>query len=129
LKAKDYGEAAGGVIKEMHRQVGHLKFDEQGLAKRGVLVRHLVMPGLLAETRQVLKFLADEIGPGLYINIMDQYRPAGKVGAKKYDEINRTVTRSEYEEAVRLARRAGFRLDQRRPMGGWLQPTIEQFWN
>jgi putative pyruvate formate lyase activating enzyme len=113
----------------MHRQVGLLKFDEQGLAKRGVLVRHLVMPGLLAETRQVLKFLVDEIGPGLYINMMDQYRPAGKVSAKKYDEIYCTVTRSEYEEAVQIARKAGFRLDGRRSMGGGLRPTFEQFWN
>lgn len=129
LKAKDYAEAAGGVIKEMHRQVGLLKFDEQGLAKRGVLVRHLVMPGLLAETRQVLKFLVDEIGPGLYINMMDQYRPAGKVSAKKYDEIYCAVTRSEYEEAMQIARKAGFRLDGRRSMGGGLRPTFEQFWN
>jgi putative pyruvate formate lyase activating enzyme len=56
LKAKDYAQAAGQVIKEMVRQVGPLKFDEKGLAKRGVLVRHLVMPGLIDETRQILDF-------------------------------------------------------------------------
>jgi putative pyruvate formate lyase activating enzyme len=120
LKAKDYAEAACRVIKEMYRQVGPLKFDEKGLAKRGVLVRHLVMPGLLDETRHIFNFLATEIGPELYVNVMDQYYPAGKVNADKYAEINRGVTTPEYKEAVRLAGEAGFRLDKRRPYGWWL---------
>jgi len=119
LKAKDYAQAAGQVIKEMIRQVGPLKFDERGLAKRGVLVRHLVMPGLIDETRQILNFLAQEIGPDLYLNIMDQYYPAGKVNAQKYAEINRGLTTPEYKEAVGLAKAAGFRMDQRRPLGWW----------
>ncbi len=114
LKAKDYGETAGRVIKEMYRQVGPLKFDERGLAKRGVLVRHLVMPGFLAETRKVLDFLAQEIGPEIYINMMDQYYPAGKVTSKKYGEINRGLSRSEFQEALKMARKAGFRVDERR---------------
>lgn len=115
LKAKDYAQAAGRAIKEMARQVGPLKFDERGLAKRGVLLRHLVMPGLLAETRQVMNFLAEAIGPELYINMMDQYYPAGKVTAKKYPEINCRLSRPDYKEALQIAREIGFRLDQRRP--------------
>lgn len=118
LKAKDYGAAAGRAITEMHRQVGLLKFNDQGLARRGVLVRHLVMPGLLDESRQVLRFLANEIGPGTYVNVMAQYNPAGKVSAAKYAEINRPVTTPEYEAAMHMAREMGLRLDQRR-VSGW----------
>ena len=117
LKAKDYAQAAARVVREMVRQVGPLKFDEHGLAKRGVLVRHLVMPGLVDETRLVFKFLAEEIRPDLYLNVMDQYYPAGKVNPQKYAEINRGLPASEYNEALRLARKAGFRLDERRPFG------------
>jgi putative pyruvate formate lyase activating enzyme len=119
LKTRDYAQAAGQVIKEMYRQVGPLKFDEKGLAKRGVLVRHLVMPGLIDETRQIFNFLAQEIGPDLYLNIMDQYYPAGKVNAQKYAEINRGLMIPEYKEAVGLAKAAGFRMDHRRPLGWW----------
>lgn len=119
LRAKDYGEAAGRVIKEMCRQVGPLKFDEQGLAKRGVLVRHLVMPGLLDETRKIFEFLAAEIGPEIYVNVMDQYYAAGKVSAERHGEINRGLTSVEYKEALQLAHQAGFRLDERRPLNRW----------
>jgi putative pyruvate formate lyase activating enzyme len=119
LKAKDYAQAVGRAIKEMYRQVGPLTFDENGLAKRGVLLRHLVMPGLLDETRQILNFLAEEIGPELYINMMDQYYPAGKVTAGKYAEINRRLTPPEFKEAVQIAREIGFRLDERRSIGWW----------
>jgi putative pyruvate formate lyase activating enzyme len=119
LKAKDYAEAARRVIKEMHRQVGPLKFDERGLAKRGVLVRHLVMPGCLDETRRILAFLAEEIGPETYVNVMAQYYPAGKVNAEKYAEINRSVTTPEYEAAAQMARDLGLRLDVRQPRGRW----------
>lgn len=115
LIAKDYAEAACRVIKEMHRQVGPLKVDEKGLAKRGVLLRHLVMPGMLAETRRIFDFLAEEIGPELYMNLMDQYRPAGRVSGQKFAEINRGLTAPEYKEALQLAREAGFRLDERKP--------------
>lgn len=117
LKAKDYAEAARRVIKEMHRQVGPLKFDERGLAKRGLLVRHLVMPGCLDETHRILAFLAEEIGPETYVNVMAQYYPAAKVNAEKYAEINRSVTTPEYEAAVQMARDLGLRLDVRQPRG------------
>ena len=107
LKARNYPEAARQAIKEMHRQVGPLKFDEHGLAKRGVLVRHLVMPGMLEETRAILRWLAEEVSPDTYVNIMAQYYPAWKVGPDKYPEINRRITWEEYREALRFAREVG----------------------
>jgi putative pyruvate formate lyase activating enzyme len=113
LKARDYPEVARRTIREMHRQVGVLKFDEYGLAKRGVLVRHLVMPGDVARTEQILRFLAEEIAPDTYVNVMAQYRPAGMVSAERYAEINRRITSQEYWRAVRLAEQIGLRLDER----------------
>ncbi len=120
LKAKDYPGAARYALKEMHRQVGPLKFDEEGLARRGVLVRHLVMPGMLEESRQILSFLAREVAPDTYVNVMAQYRPAGKVSATNYGEINRPLGSSEYQTAVEIAQRAGLRLDERQSLGWWL---------
>ena len=117
LLAKDYPEAARRVIKEMHRQVGELKVDEHGLAKRGVLVRHLVMPGAIGGTREIMKFLASEVSPHTYVNIMSQYYPAGKVSKGKYLEINRGITRQEDLDALTAAREAGlYRFDERRPL-------------
>jgi putative pyruvate formate lyase activating enzyme len=114
LKAKDYPEAARRAVKEMHRQVGDLRFDENGMALRGVLVRHLVMPGQIGGTEEIMRFLAEEVSPDIYINIMDQYSPAGKVTGQKYEEINRPTTGSEYHEAIRAAQQAGlWRFDTR----------------
>jgi putative pyruvate formate lyase activating enzyme len=115
MKAKDYPEAARRSVKEMHRQVGELKLDEDGMAKRGVLVRHLVMPSAIAGTAEIMKYLAEEVSKDTYVNIMAQYYPAGKVSAEKYEEINRHITNPEYQEAVRLAKEAGlWRFDERR---------------
>jgi putative pyruvate formate lyase activating enzyme len=120
LKAKDYPETARAAILEMQRQVGPLKLDEDGLARRGVLVRHLVMPGLLEETQAILRFLAEQVSPDTYVNMMDQYYPAGKVGARNYMEINRSLTREEYDQAMASARQAGlWRFDERR--SSWLR--------
>jgi putative pyruvate formate lyase activating enzyme len=113
LKAADYPEAARAAIKAMHRQVGALAIDAAGLATRGVLIRHLVMPGGLSETRALLEWIAQELGPDTYVNLMDQYRPAGKVGSRKYAEINRPLTSSEYLEAHEIAAGLGLRLDSR----------------
>lgn len=107
LKAPGYPEAARAAIREMHRQVGELVLDGNGLARRGVLVRHLVMPGALEDTREIMRFLAQEVSPGTYVNLMDQYRPAGRVGPDRYPEINRRVTSREMAEAYRFAREAG----------------------
>ena len=115
LLAKDYSEAARNAIQEMHRQVGPLKFDERGLAKQGVLVRHLVMPGEIAGTHEIVDFLANEVSTDTYINVMDQYRPAGRVNSEKFDEINRRATSSEYRTAIDAAQQAGlYRFDERR---------------
>jgi putative pyruvate formate lyase activating enzyme len=115
LKAKDYPRAARSAIKEMHRQVGPLEMDSNGLATRGVLIRHLVMPGGLGETRAILEWIASELGGDTYINLMGQYRPAGRVCAERYPELNRRPTSSEFQQAYDIAHRLGLtRLDERR---------------
>lgn len=113
LAAKNYPEEARRAIKEMYRQVGDLVVDEQGLAKRGVLVRHLVMPRAIAGTGAIAKFLSREVSPHTYMNIMAQYYPAGKVSNERIPEINRRITQQEYSGAVAAARKAGlYRFDQ-----------------
>jgi putative pyruvate formate lyase activating enzyme len=109
LQARDYPQAARDAIREMHRQVGNLCLDEDGLAVRGLLVRHLVMPGETAGSPEILRFLAEEISPHTYVNIMAQYRPAGKVRMGAFDEINRPITLGEYRRAVAAAEAAGLR--------------------
>ena len=117
LKAKDYPEAAQRVIREMHRQVGDLVVDENGLAKRGVLVRHLVMPDSDSDARQIMHFLNHEVSPHTYVNIMSQYRPAGKVNANKYPELNRKIFSEEVGRVYKIAREEGlYRFDKRRPV-------------
>lgn len=116
MAARDYPDVAKVAIQEMHRQVGPLKFDEQGLALRGVLVRHLVMPNRVAHTREICKFLANEVSRDTYINIMDQYRPEGRVLKKpeKYKDIARAISPAEYREAIEIARKEGlYRFDTR----------------
>jgi putative pyruvate formate lyase activating enzyme len=114
LLAGDYPQAACDAIREMHRQVGELKMDGNGLAKRGVLIRHLIMPGGAAGTREIMKFLAEEISPHTYVNIMAQYHPAGKVHPGMFAEIDRRITSEEYDQAFSWARDAGlYRFDAR----------------
>jgi putative pyruvate formate lyase activating enzyme len=114
LKRADYPDVARETVKEMHRQVGDLLLDRQGLARRGVILRHLVMPGLVDETEAILRFVAEELGPGCYVNLMAQYYVSGKVGQDgQYEEIARRVYREEYEQALALARELGLRLDAR----------------
>jgi putative pyruvate formate lyase activating enzyme len=116
MKAADYPDAARAAIRAMHEQVGPLVLDEEGLARRGLLIRHLVMPGGLEETRKILEWIARELGPDTYVNLMDQYYPAGKVNAAAFPEINRRLTSYEFQEARRLAADLGLgRLDERRP--------------
>ena len=111
-KAPDYPEVVREAVKEMHRQVGDLLLDERGIAYRGLLVRHLVMPHGLAQTPQVMKYLADEISPNTYVNIMDQWRPCGE--AHLHPDLSRRISRQEYEEALEAARSVGLhRLDDR----------------
>jgi len=111
-KARDYGPVAQRTIREMHRQVGDLQFGEDQLAKRGLLVRHLVMPYGVADSEPILDFLAREISPHTYVNIMQQYRPEHKTD--RYPEIHRRLYYDEFQQAVRFAGNAGlYRLDQR----------------
>ncbi len=113
LKAKDYRDVACRVVAEMHRQVGPLVIGDDGLARRGLLVRHLVMPGLLGEAEEIFRFLAS-LSSETYVNVMGQYRPEYR--AMDYPEIARPPTSLEMNQARELARRAGLhRFDERRP--------------
>jgi len=108
--APDYPEFARAALREMARQVGPLALDARGIASRGLLVRHLVMPGDASGTRDVIDFLAEEIGRDTYLNLMDQYRPCGRAPA--YPEISRRLSRAEWEDARAYAIRRGLtRLD------------------
>jgi putative pyruvate formate lyase activating enzyme len=100
----------------MHRQVGDLRFGDDGLARRGLLVRHLVMPNHVEDALKIFKWLANEISPDTYVNIMDQYRPLHQVGKiSKYDAINRRPSATELDKAFAAARQAGlWRFDERR---------------
>ncbi|MCB7129231.1 MAG: radical SAM protein [Candidatus Brocadiales bacterium] len=107
-RAGDYPEVMKAALKEMHRQVGDL-FTEDGIAVRGLLVRHLVMPNNVAGSREVIDFIAGEISPNTYINIMDQYHPCYKAG-EFFGEIDRRITREEFNDACTYAREKGLRL-------------------
>ncbi|MCD6521823.1 radical SAM protein [Candidatus Calescamantes bacterium] len=100
----DYWEIVKKAVKEMHRQVGDLVV-EKGIAKKGLLVRHLVMPNKVAESERVFKFLAEEISPHTYVNIMDQYRPL--YHAHLFPEIARPITSEEYLDAINKAKSYG----------------------
>ena len=109
--APDYPDIARQAIRRMHRQVGDLEVGADGLARRGLLVRHLLMPGQGEETAAILGFLATEISPSTYVNIMAQYHPCGQ--AERFPEISRGVSGAEYRQALACARSLGLaRLDQ-----------------
>jgi putative pyruvate formate lyase activating enzyme len=108
-RAPDYPEVARRAIKEMHRQVGNLVIAPNGLARRGLLIRHLVMPQDVAGTRAVMQWIADELSPETYVNLMAQYHPAGKVSRSDHTEINRRVTPAEFQRACDAAWQAGLR--------------------
>lgn len=105
--AEDYPIVAQEAIREMHRQVGDLVVDERKIALRGLLIRHLVLPGGFAGTERVVKFIAEEISRNTYLNVMDQYHPCYK--AWDHPEISRRITSLEYEQAVACARKAGIK--------------------
>ena len=110
--APDYPETARMALREMQRQVGDLQVNDQGHAHRGLLVRHLLMPGSAEETDAILHFLAKEISPECYVNIMDQYHPAGR--ADDFADLRLTVSAKEYRLAVQQAKKYGLtRLDSR----------------
>jgi putative pyruvate formate lyase activating enzyme len=103
--AGDYPDVVKEALLEMQRQVGDLIIDERGIAQRGLLIRHLVLPNQLAGTKEIMHFIAKEISPSAYVNIMDQYRPCYK--AINYPQLSRGITREEYEEAVEIASQEG----------------------
>jgi putative pyruvate formate lyase activating enzyme len=114
LKRPDYAEVARETVKEMHRQVGDLVLDKRARARRGLILRHLIMPGQLDETEAILRFVAEELGTGCYVNLMAQYYVSGKVGKEgEYMEIARGIHRAEYEQALAVAGELGLRLDPR----------------
>lgn len=111
-RAEDYPATARMALKEMQRQVGDLRINSQGLAERGLLVRHLLMPGGAAETDGILRFLAEEISVNCYVNIMDQYRPCGR--AHEFVELGAAIPAKEYRQAMQRAKEYGLsRLDRR----------------
>lgn len=111
-KIGGYPQVNQDAVREMHRQVGDLSLDSRGIAQRGLLVRHLVLPEGLAGTAEVVRFLAEEISPLTYLNLMDQYRPA--FNAYNHPTLNRRLTSVEYGEALKMAQDAGLtRLDKR----------------
>ncbi len=114
LLARDYPDTARGVIQAMHAQVSELKVDADGVALRGVLLRHLVMPGMLNETRAIVDWIAQEVSRDTYVNVMEQYRPAWRARTEaKFADIKRPLTRGEFAQAVQSARDAGlWRLDE-----------------
>ena len=115
LQAKDYPQVMQKGIYEMHRQVGDLVCDARGIGVRGLLVRHLVMPGMVGEAEKIMRFLADEISRETFVNIMDQYHPCCRAG--EFPEINRTIAPSEYEQAMQAARRSGLHRFEQRDIG------------
>ena len=104
-KARNYPEVNRAAVREMHRQAGDLALNEHGVAQRGLLVRHLVLPGGLAGTPETARFLAEEISRDTYINIMAQYRPC--YHAHEHPLLDRPITRKEYADAVAACRAAG----------------------
>jgi putative pyruvate formate lyase activating enzyme len=110
--APHYPEINRAAIKEMYRQVGNLVLDEDGIATRGLIIRHLILPGGLSGTEGVMKFLAEEISKDVYISLMSQYFPAFK--AHEFKELSRRITADEYEEAYQTMRKYGLE-------NGWIQ--------
>ena len=114
-RASDYPDVARAALLEMQRQVGALRFGHDGVARRGMLVRHLVMPGYAAESAAIFRWLHDSVSPDTFVNIMGQYRPEHRVpGAERYADIDRYPNRKEMAAAFEAARTAGlWRFDKR----------------
>lgn len=105
--AYNYPYYAKLAIKEMYRQVGDLVVDEKGVAKRGLILRHLVLPNNVSGTKEVIRFVAEELAPTTYVNLMDQYRPEHR--APEFPAIARRLKREEYQEALKWARQYGLK--------------------
>jgi putative pyruvate formate lyase activating enzyme len=111
-RVKDYPRINQAAVREMHRQVGDLILDEKGIAQRGLLIRHLVLPEDRAGSEDIFRFLSEEISRNTYLNVMAQYRPAFR--ARKFPPFDRPLKREEYQAAIKLAHQFGLnRLDSR----------------
>jgi putative pyruvate formate lyase activating enzyme len=112
-QAADYPEVARRALLEMHRQAGDLQLDETGIARRGLLIRHLVLPDGRAGTREIMRFIAQRLSPDSYVNIMSQYRPCGRAAEVK--GLNSHLAAKDYQMAVQAAKEEGInRLDRPR---------------
>lgn len=107
-RVRDYARKVKEALKEMDRQVGGLKIDQEGIAYRGLIIRHLMLPGGLENTKEVLRFIKAELSPLCLVNLMDQYYPAHQ--AYKHPELVRGIKPGEYREALKLAKELGLRL-------------------
>ncbi|MGB9788842.1 MAG: radical SAM protein [Dictyoglomus turgidum] len=105
--AEDYPEVTKSALKEIYRQVGNLILNEENIALKGLIIRHLLMPNHISELREWLIFIKKELSTEVFINIMEQYRPLYM--AYKYPEINRTINYKEYQEAISIAKNLGFK--------------------
>ncbi len=108
LKAEDYPERVKESLLEMHSQVGYLEVDGRGIATKGLLIRHLIMPGWTSDSKEILSWIARNLGKNSYVNVMDQYYPYFK--ACDFPEICRRITKEEFEEVYSFARSLGLRL-------------------
>jgi len=104
-KAKNYPEVCFKAVEEMHKQVGDLKLDTKGIAYRGLLVRHLILPNDIAGSEEIFKFLSEKISKKTYLNIMDQYHP--EFNSWKHSKLSRSPSHKEYKDAVKLAEKYG----------------------
>ncbi len=123
--ARDYPEVMFRAVSEMFRQVGDLQLNDSGLAQRGLLIRHLIMPGMLEETKGILEFIATKISKNTYVNLMDQYRPCHR--ANEFESLKNTLTAQEYQKALKLAKEAGLRRLDQRDFSSLLQNLLKTF--
>jgi len=105
--APDYPEIAKKAISEMHRQVGEPSFDERGMMKKGMIIRHLVLPGHIIESKKALKYICSTYGDGVYLSIMNQYTPMGEFD--EFPELTRRVYPHEYKSVIEYASRLGIK--------------------
>jgi putative pyruvate formate lyase activating enzyme len=109
-RVKNYPQVVKEAVREMHRQVGDLTLDERGVALRGLLIRHLILPANLSQTDKVMRFVASEVSKASYVNLMDQYYPCFE--AARYPDLDRRITKEEFRAAEEAAKKAGLaRLD------------------
>jgi len=112
--ARNYADIARAAIREMFRQVGTLQEDAEGIAQKGLIVRHLILPNGIAGSEESLTWLAKEVSPEVTVSLMSQYYPAHKAGGRRYPELGRKITQQEYNEAAGLLEKLGIE-------NGWTQ--------